>query len=774
MNVTQQIRNFIQGISQQPPLVRFPEQLDLQLNGLSTTASGLQKRPPSLFVGRANINIPSNSLVHTIDRDGEEQYVSVFTGTDIQVWDKHGNIKKVDFDYSSSRSYIRTNNPRKDLKVITVADHTFIVNRKVRTTIDPQGSQDNPATSGVLIYIRSGQYGRTYKVQIGTDVFTHTTPNGDKPEDTKAIGLDVIRDQLVEKISKSEYYWSPQQGEAWFYVRGISDKEVKVEDGYNNRALTLIRDKVTTMADLPATAPDGYVVNVTGEAGSRDDDFYVKFNKSKGVWEETLKPDPSLKTRINANTMPHVMKRLSDGTFRVEPCVWENRLVGDDESNPVPSFVGQYINDLFFYRNRLGLIAGENVCLSRSGNYFDFWVGSATEIQDTDPIDLGVSHNKVSILYNAIPFNEDLYLFSTSTQFILSADGILSPKNARLTQATEFSNDKDVVPVGAGKNLYFSVPRSNFTSIREYFAVKDALGIKDAVDITAHVPNLIPNSVYKIASSNTENMLVVQTDGNKSSLYIYKYLYSDDTRVQASWSEWTFDGDVVGADFIGSDLYVVLTRNTGDTTLERLSMTSHTTDYTFEPYRVHLDCKTTMTVPNSERCDVTRTCYKGNMKRNLMIVLDDGRLFSTDANGCWTDIPKDAYEHKAFVGIPYIFKMRLTKFFIKKQDESGTTTIPDYRLMLRKVWFSYYLTGYLRVLVKSEGKDTYEYVLNGHTLGVNTNRLDTMPIETGVFSVPVHGRNTTTTLEVINDTPLPSSVVGGGWEANVTQRFRNI
>nr|DAL93610.1 MAG TPA: stabilization protein [Caudoviricetes sp.] len=31
--------------------------------------------------------------------------------------------------------------------------------------------------------------------------------------------------------------------------------------------------------------------------------------------------------------------------------------MGDDDSNPYPSFVGSNINDIFFYRNRLGFIS---------------------------------------------------------------------------------------------------------------------------------------------------------------------------------------------------------------------------------------------------------------------------------------------------------------------------------------------------------------------------------------------------------------------------------
>ena len=75
--------------------------------------------------------------------------------------------------------------------------------------------------------------------------------------------------------------------------------------------------------------------------------------------------------------MPHqiVRKFNSAGNiyFEVSPINWEDRLVGDETTNPAPSFVGKFINKLVLYRNRLGIMADENIVLSRPGDYFNFW-----------------------------------------------------------------------------------------------------------------------------------------------------------------------------------------------------------------------------------------------------------------------------------------------------------------------------------------------------------------------------------------------------------------
>ena len=63
--------------------------------------------------------------------------------------------------------------------------------------------------------------------------------------------------------------------------------------------------------------------------------------------------------------MPLVIQRTATTTFTVKQFTYQDRRVGDDNTNPVPTFVGKRINKVLFFRNRLALLAGENVILSR-------------------------------------------------------------------------------------------------------------------------------------------------------------------------------------------------------------------------------------------------------------------------------------------------------------------------------------------------------------------------------------------------------------------------
>ena len=117
---------------------------------------------------------------------------------------------------------------------------------------------------------------------------------------------------------------------------------------------------------------------------------------------------------------------------------WSDRTVGDLDTAPNPSFVGQKLNNIFFFRNRIGFLADDDVILSRVSDFFNFFPETVTTVLDSDPIDIAASHTQISILKHAMTMGEELILFSEKAQFILKAsDDTLTPKTAYIVVATE-------------------------------------------------------------------------------------------------------------------------------------------------------------------------------------------------------------------------------------------------------------------------------------------------------------------------------------------------
>lgn len=907
--INQDIKNLVSGVSQQPPILRHPEQLEEQLNGYSSEAGGLQKRPPSILVSNLGrkINDSAKPLVHFIDRDVNEKYIVLFTGSDIEIYDMQGNRKTVNFA-SGTKPYIYTQLPRYNLKPITIADYTFICNTLQKTKMADTIDNNSWDVQGLLVNIKSGQYGRTYRIDVnGTTIASHETPDGSDKSHTKLITTDYIAQQLATKAKDNGF--AVTTGSSWLYLKKTAFKTVTGEtvylqpatspvqqedrfkglaftghfhtwsafptvitrngytitvkfpteenlransnesfdsdyaayekmvseitrcqndkwevtnevitqqanglklystmnvytltwtvstsipsnskayslidsatvyDGYNNQAAFGILKFVQKFSNLPVNAPDGFTVKITGEEGSSTDDYYVSYVAEDQVWRECARP--SMKNHIDNTTMPHVLVREADGTFTFKCADWSVRDVGDEDSNPEPSFIGGTINDVFYHRNRLGFLSGENIILTRSADFFNFWMTSATKVQDTDPIDLAVSDNTISTLYNAVTFDTDLILFSQEAQFMLSADGVLTPTSANLSPAvTHYEASLKAKPVNAGRNVYFVAERAKYTTVREFFTAADNTDAKDVQDITSHVPNYIPNGVYKIIPSTVENVMLYLTEGDETSIYVYKYLFIDSQRVQAAWSKWDMQGVVYGGQFIDNYLYLIVERN-GYYCLEKISFTINTTDFDSEAYRILLDCKHSYQIPAD--------CYDSLNDETTVSVSDifgdiyeqDRQYSAVAPDGTYTKAKEgklvfigDYSNQVLTVGINYNFKIVMSTIMVKQSDNGSTQALIEGRLQLRQMWFNYADSGYFKVTVDIKDKQPYVYEYTSRLLGTRFNILGAMPFTTGSFKFPIQAKNENVNIRLETDTPLPVSLVGAGWIGNYQRRTR--
>ena len=94
--VSNSIPNLINGISQQPAEIRLASQGERQINGLSSIARGLEKRPGTEHKARITQTSVDDTFIHSIRRDREEEYTMVLTRTSggvktLSIYDKDGD-----------------------------------------------------------------------------------------------------------------------------------------------------------------------------------------------------------------------------------------------------------------------------------------------------------------------------------------------------------------------------------------------------------------------------------------------------------------------------------------------------------------------------------------------------------------------------------------------------------------------------------------------------------------------------------------------------------
>lgn len=127
--VNRSIPNLYNGVSQQPPSLRLTSQAQEQINGLSSVVYGLSKRPPLEFIAKLNSDTLDNTFVHTINRDGSEQYKVLITNGGLKVYTLAG--VEVPVTFPDGMAYLAATSPVDNFACVTVADYTFIVNKNV-------------------------------------------------------------------------------------------------------------------------------------------------------------------------------------------------------------------------------------------------------------------------------------------------------------------------------------------------------------------------------------------------------------------------------------------------------------------------------------------------------------------------------------------------------------------------------------------------------------------------------------------------------------------
>ncbi len=785
--ISSAIPNLIQGVSQQSPPLRLSSQAEKQENAFPSLVEGLQKRPPLEHVARISQTETTGSYVHLLNRSEDERYFALINSSNqIDIYDLVGNQKTV--TYPDGTDYLTTSNPSTAFRAVTVADYTFIVNTEKTPAYNSNLSPTNVFKG--LIAVKQGDYNQRYTVYLDGSQRADITTSEDDNIQTRTTS---IATRLASAINSYGGFSATSNGSTVIISKtGNASFDIATYDSLGDTGMTSTTGIVQRFDDLPAYAPHNYVAQVQGDQTNNFDDYYVKFisdhgNNSalgSGTWVETIQPNISYE--LDPATMPHLLIRQADGSFTLEQGDWGDRAIGDLNSSPTPSFVGRKISDVFFFQNRLGFLSGENVVMSRTSEYFDFFKKTARTVLDNDPIDVAASHTKVSTLKHAIPFDRKLLLFSDQTQFILKGSEYITPKNTSIAQTTEYEASSTAKPAAAGNLVYFSSTRGGFTSIREYYVIDDT-DRSDATDVTSHVAKYVPDNLYSIAVSTAENVMVCLSSSDTSSMYVYKYHIAGREKLQSAWFKYTFNGlNILDAEFMGSALYVLGNKG-GKTILGTVSFDAGRFD-TNQNYVTRLDYRfpeTACTVvynPDNDRTYIT-TPYALVEPFVVKRGADQGTtipVFSSNGAGYYPQVVVTG-DHSAtefYVGEKYLMTYEFSPPNMKEPTaKGGRVSIAGGRLQIKHWLLRYQDSGdfIVKVIPTYGGNSSGDtYASTGRFIGGGSTVLGTTTLSSGEFRFPVMVKSDRLRVVIECDSHLPCQFLSAEWEGQMHLRSRRL
>ena len=825
--ITTSVPNLVQGVSQQPDNLRFPGQAEEQVNAFSSVVDGLTKRPHTEHVAALGVTLENDALTHFVDRDASNKHVMVFNHsggtTSLNIFNTADGASITTTVSADAQTYLNgATDPLSDLRALTIADYTFVAD--TGKTVAMAGTTSTALPNEAIVFVKQGNDTSTYTCTINGNPFTHTAT---------AHSSSGIATALATGIAALAGVTSATANGSVVKIVMSSDLNITVDDSLSNTGLGLVYKAVTAITDLPIKCFNDSRVKVKGDVELVQDDYYVKFATKdgatfgEGTWIEDI--GYGVTTTLDNTTMPiqivptfksyvshggSVYKALqahtsSGGTepgtgggasywevvtdiksapawssssvsyiisstsvvhYSTQESTFTNRLVGDTDTNPNPSFVGKKINDIFFFKNRLGLLTDGAVIFSEADEYFNFFRTTVLSLLDSAPIDVGVAHTKVSTLKHAVPFQEKLILFSPQSQFVLRGTDLLTPKTVNISPITEYNVSSGVKPLALTNYVYFTFPRDQYEGMYEFYVDKDT-DVFDASEITAQVPTYVPSSLRQLVGTPSEDVIVASSTDDLKKLYVYRYFWQNREKIQSSWMRFDFAKDIVGTGFIDSDLFVVTT----DGHLEKMAMEAGHTD-AGKAYSIHLDRR----VASSS---LTRTYSAANKKTTVstmpydpagaVVYTADGlRLPLTRTSATEFTIEGDYSSTAFFVGLEYDALYTFSTQTLKQPTERGGRSSSNFtKQVLRHGSIDYDDTGHFTIEVTPQFRDTYSYAFNPSTIGADA-VIGSLVLDSGSFRFPIHCKHDDVTIHIKSSSALPMKLLAAEFESFVHGRSK--
>jgi len=681
-----------------------------------------------------------------------------------------------------------------DIEILTLNDYTFVLNKKKVVAMKAATVAALPNQAFVIINVVA--YNARYVVTLNGAEYSYQTPSDVSGGVTDS---NTIATNLVNAINAGGGGFSATKVGPGLRISNGSAFSISTNGSASEEGIYSFQDKIDSIGRLPNQCTNGYKVRVVNTTDVDADDMWVVFNTTNsaasgpGVWEETN--GPGITYQLDELTLPHQLVRQGDGSFTFDPVVWDERAVGDNTTNPLPSFIGQTISSVFFYRNRLGFLSNESVVLSKAGDYFNFFATSAQTVTADDPIDVTATSTKPVTLSHVQATNVGLMLFGRNEQFLLSTDAtdVLSPQTANISTFSKYECDANLEAVSLGNTVAFLSKTALYTRVFEFSNIRSDAP-PSVGNLTTTVSEFIPSTIDNFIASPALSLLSMGQTGS-STVYQYRFLQEGDERNVNTWYKWNLTGTMLDQFFENSTYYAVVTNGTqvsvnsfdltqaseqGYLTLPSGEKTDVCLDmFTINPYRSY-----------NSTTKLTRVYlpYNKYTNKQLSVVLLGSYIGHTapttdqsvgailyptvqgTAGAYYVELAGDYRGRDLIIGYTYEMLLELPKLYLGQQAERRWIADNTAELIIHRIKVFTGLSGPVTYKIDITGRDEwvnvinvtlpYQYVLNNVNLSAENTHV-----------VPIYQRNKNLRIRIVGDTPFPVSLLGCTWEGLYKRRF---
>lgn len=484
---------------------------------------------------------------------------------------------------------------------------------------------------------------------------------------------------------------------------------VTCDDGGNGDFMRAVSNEITAAELVTPRHWDGKIVRVVPKQANSLA-FYLKAESTSGnagqfgevIWRETAGIAVNISwifaigMFLNGNF--YVAKNsadLSTVTGTTVPII-EPASSGDLDSSPIPEFFDRTITYMRMFQDRLMIIGGSTVFLSKSGDYFNFFRKSALTVSNDDPIEVFAQGTEDDVITSGVQHDRNVILCGKRYQYIVPGRENMTPNNPYVGVQATYEDANLAAHAVAGSLLFFCQRREKRLTLQQMSpgAVADRL---DAFDVSAQLDGYLTGTPMQIVAMTAPGVVFVRTKELTNGFYVYSYLDTNDQseRLFDSWSRWTVAeslGTLLGITPDDSGLLAITLRDTSTGPALVLDRFSRETAPSTYPYLDSLtpEAETTL-LGDSAMCAFDSTSVRHLLGAPLADSDAIKIRFPTEVASLWAGT---LYSSEVVLTSPYIrdrddkiildARLTISKLTVSMSNSAASTTSLSYDL--GKTW----------------------------------------------------------------------------------------
>lgn len=218
--------------------------------------------------------------------------------------------------------------------------------------------------------------------------------------------------------------------------------------------------------------------------------------------------------------------------------------VGDDDTSPMPTFVGNAIDYLGLFQDRLVVGTQATLTFSATGDYLNFFRSTVLTLPGNDAFEMVPPGNADDTIKHSVLYDRNLVLFGDKYQYVVSGRVPITPTSANMQVMSAHVGAGDIPPVASGGVIFYAKRGEDNTSLWQ-LVPGDSADNPRSFSASSQLDDYIDPTSLELTPVAKPQMLLVRTKESGSKLFAFSYLDDQEGRKQDAWHTLQY-GDSLG------------------------------------------------------------------------------------------------------------------------------------------------------------------------------------------------------------------------------------